>query len=343
MHHSRPLAAFLALGLLAGCGAGEEESELDSTGENQSEDIAEAEQAVINAYGTVFNTGGINLNVRSTPSTSGGVLTSIPEGTQVGIQCQTPGTTVEGTNIWDFLPSYGGYVSDAYLLTGHDGYIPGVPLCTGGGGGGGLVVNGTTLNANQDKWVRWIATNTVPKLPGATHDERLTKASRVTWWSLKEGVLSLPNPFSYSNCNNVHVGPLAGCSTAYAWQVAISGIQGHTYSLAQTESTALALYPGSTIQSVLASAAVTAGFPSGSSTYNSIVASTGDLRKSWLLRQHAVGFAKQEPIVTSECITGTSSWCYGTLWAESAAFAPSKQASLNAISQIKSILSSLAP
>jgi hypothetical protein len=336
MHHPRRLAALVAFALLAGCSA--EESELDYTGKNQSEDTAESEQAVINAYGTIFNTGGINLNVRSTPSTGGTIITSVPEGTQVGIECQTTGTTVEGTNVWDFLPGYGGYVTDAYVLTGYDGFIPGMPMC----GGGGLVVNGTTLNANQDQWVRWIAANTVPKLSG-TRDQRLTKASRVTWWSLKEGVLSLSNPLPYSNCNNVHVGPTYVCSAGYAWQVGISGIQPGNVSLSSSESTALALYPGWTIQDVLANAAVAAGYPSGTSTYNSIVASTGSLRNSWLLRQHAVAFTHQEPIIYSECITNSYSWCYGTGWAETAAFAPNKSAALNSISQIKSILSSLAP
>jgi plastocyanin len=160
MHHSRLLTALVALGLLAGCGA--EESELDSTGENQGENVAEVDQAVINAYGTIFNTGGTNLNVRSTPSTSGAVVTSIPEGTQVGIECQTTGTTVEGTNIWDFLPSYGGYVTDAYVNTGYDGTIPGVPQCGGGGGSGTLgatiiakaraQLNYTEYNGNCNKF-----------------------------------------------------------------------------------------------------------------------------------------------------------------------------------------------
>jgi hypothetical protein len=148
------LTATLALAL-AGCSAessdfddaGEhgEDSELDFTGEHESEDVATGEQAVINANGTIFNTGGAKLNVRSTPSTSGSIVTSIPEGTQVGIECQTTGTTVDGTNIWDFLPAHGGYVTDAYVLTGYDSFIPGMPMCGGGGGGGGS--GGSTLGA----------------------------------------------------------------------------------------------------------------------------------------------------------------------------------------------------
>src|SRR4051812_26619907 len=63
-----------------------------------------------------------------------------------------------------------------------------------------LVVNGTTLSANEAKWVRFVASDVVPHLEGS-QDDRLTVASRVAWWSLKEGVFSLENPIVYSNCS----------------------------------------------------------------------------------------------------------------------------------------------
>ena len=51
---------------------------------------------------------------------------------RVTIHCQTTGTTVTGTygtsNIWDRIGS-GRYISDAYVYTGYDGFIPGVPRC----------------------------------------------------------------------------------------------------------------------------------------------------------------------------------------------------------------------
>jgi hypothetical protein len=303
------------------------------------------EDGVTTATGTVFNTDGLALNVRSKPSTSSSILTTIAAGTKVTIKCQIEGDWVGSTKVWNFLSSYSGYVSDEFLLTGYDGFIPGVPKCgstSGGGGGTPLVVNGHTLNANQDKWVRWIAKNTVPALSG-TRDERLTTAARVTWWSLKEGVLSLDNPIPYSNCNNAHVGPLTVCSSSYTWQAGISGIQPRNYTLSSTEGTALALYPGSTIKNVLADAALAAGYASGTSMYNSIVGSTGDLRNSWLLRHHAVAFTKQAPLVTSECITNSKYWCYGTGWGESAAYAPDKNAALKSIGDLKAILGTLAP
>ena len=341
MHPSRSLVAIAAIALLAGCGG--EESELDTMGEQLVEDPAAAQQALTTAK--IWFTDGDGVNVRSTPSTSGAILGWLAEGTSVGIECQTTGTTVNGTNIWDYLPAYGGYVTDAYVLTGYDGFIPGMPMCGASGGGGGstsLVVNGNTLNASQDKWVRWIAKNTVPKLTG-TRDQRLTKASRVTWWSLKEGVLDLASPLPYSNCNGTYVGPLSVCAAGYAWQAGIAGIQPRDHYLSDSESTAGLVYPGVAIKDVLAKAAVTAGYAAGTSTYNSIVASTGDLRNSWLLREQAVAFTKQEPLVTYQCITNSEVWCYSSGWYPSSAYAPNKSAALKAISDLKAILDSLAP
>ena len=82
--------------------------------------------------GTVRGTGGMGLNVRSAPSTTGGVVGWLAEGTTVTIACQTEGTWVSGTNVWSFVASHGGYVSDAFVYTGHDGFAPGIARCDGG-------------------------------------------------------------------------------------------------------------------------------------------------------------------------------------------------------------------
>ncbi|MGP4014144.1 SH3 domain-containing protein [Streptomyces sp. 4N124] len=69
---------------------------------------------------------GVRLNVRSGPGTSYPIVRVLPEGSRVLIYCQTPGTRVTGpygtSNIWDNI-SNGEYVSDAYVLTGSDGYV----------------------------------------------------------------------------------------------------------------------------------------------------------------------------------------------------------------------------
>ncbi|GLP65973.1 hypothetical protein TUSST3_25930 [Streptomyces sp. TUS-ST3] len=69
---------------------------------------------------------GYRVNVRSGPGTSYTIIRVLPEGTQVAIFCQTPGTSVAGpygtSNIWDNIAN-GQYISDAYVNTGSDGYI----------------------------------------------------------------------------------------------------------------------------------------------------------------------------------------------------------------------------
>jgi hypothetical protein len=81
--------------------------------------------------GTV-NTAGTALTVRSGPGTSYAAVGTVADGANVTISCQTTGTSVTGTygtsTIWDRIGS-GRFISDAYVYTGHDGFIPGVPRC----------------------------------------------------------------------------------------------------------------------------------------------------------------------------------------------------------------------
>ncbi|MEZ4307126.1 MAG: peptidoglycan DD-metalloendopeptidase family protein [Polyangiaceae bacterium] len=78
--------------------------------------------------GTV-NTSGIDLTVRSAPSTSAAKVGSVADGQKITISCQVNGTKVTGTygttTLWDYI-GYG-YVSDAYVLTGSDGQV--APTC----------------------------------------------------------------------------------------------------------------------------------------------------------------------------------------------------------------------
>jgi hypothetical protein len=79
----------------------------------------------------VWRLDGGHLNVRATASRSAEIVGEIPDGTEVEIGCQTTGDPVSGTDVWDFLPAYGGYVSDYYVYTGHDGFMPGAERCDG--------------------------------------------------------------------------------------------------------------------------------------------------------------------------------------------------------------------
>jgi GH25 family lysozyme M1 (1,4-beta-N-acetylmuramidase) len=87
--------------------------------------------ASVSAY--VWNTDGDNLNVRASVSTTATIVASLAPGQTVTIDCQTTGPTVDGpdgaTSIWDHLPAYGGYATDAYLYTGYDGWDPNLPRC----------------------------------------------------------------------------------------------------------------------------------------------------------------------------------------------------------------------
>jgi uncharacterized protein YgiM (DUF1202 family) len=80
--------------------------------------------------GTISVSG--TLNVRSGPGTGYATVGSLANGATVSVYCQATGTTVTGTfgttNIWDRIGT-NRYVSDAYVNTGHSGFIPGVPRC----------------------------------------------------------------------------------------------------------------------------------------------------------------------------------------------------------------------
>jgi hypothetical protein len=261
-----------------------------------------------------------NVNLRSGPSTAYGILLTVPAGYTATILNPTPSggfyyINYQGTRGW----AHGDYWNTV----------------------AGLVVNGRTLDATQESRVRWIASNTVPRVPG-TRDERLVKSARVTWWSLKEGVLNVSNPHSYSNCGGTRLAPLSGCS-ATTWQAGIAGAQVWNYTLSSLESTALNLYPGKTVRDVLADASVKAGYAAGTTTYNGIVNSTGDLRRSWLVRHHAVGFVHNEATVSWECISQSKSWCYSPDWYPSSAFAPNRDAAMRSIRELQAIFDGIAP
>lgn len=75
-------------------------------------------------------TSSVPLNYRSAPSTSAAVQGSYAPGTTVQVVCQTYGTQVYTTTVWDRL-STGSYVTDYYLSTpSKTTYSPPLPRCT---------------------------------------------------------------------------------------------------------------------------------------------------------------------------------------------------------------------
>lgn len=91
------------------------------------------------APATVGNTDGDGLNVRSAATSSSASLGLVWDGRAVDISCQEQGQSVTNTHgftsdLWDFVPELGGYLADAYMATGYDYRIPGVPDCEGSSG-----------------------------------------------------------------------------------------------------------------------------------------------------------------------------------------------------------------
>ncbi len=219
--------------------------------------------------------------------------------------------------------------------------------CTQGGPiPGPLTVRGVQLTVRQELWVRYMAQHVVPKLPGSAA-ERFDKAAYVAWWALKEGVINVNNPLSYSNCSippDKHIGPVEVCPNENnAWQVGLSGVQAAYRTLASVEAIALKVYPEKSSDQVALEAGMAAGFGASTTLGQTIAESSERLRLSWLLRDSAVGFEAQYPPVYNECFVSEKSWCFGTGWGATAAFAPNRAGAEQSIADLKALFQALAP
>lgn len=241
------------------------------------------------------------------------------------------GANVVASGFSDTLPTDAEYTLDASV-----GCTPPAPL----------EVRGVELSARQELWVRYIAEHVVPHVPGSA-SERIDKSAYVTWWALKEGVLDVNNPLSYSNCSfppDQRIGPVDVCPNPdNAWQVGLSGVQAAYRTLASVEAIALEVHPQTPITEILTGAAVAAGFGATTALGQTIAASDDRLRLSWLLRNGPVGFEAQYPPVHSECFVSTKPWCFGTGWPSSASFAATQADAQQAVADLKSIFQTLAP
>lgn len=107
----------LAVLLIAACSAAQDE-----------EETARGEARIRGSFqGTVFRTGTDGLNIRSAPNTAAGIVGGLADGDVVTIACQTSGEVVEGNEVWDYVGN--GYVSDAFVRTGYEGFAPNVTRC----------------------------------------------------------------------------------------------------------------------------------------------------------------------------------------------------------------------
>ena len=72
---------------------------------------------------------GNSLNTRAKPSATSTLRSHLPHGSTAAVVCQTSGTKVGGSKVWDRLKT-GSYVSDIYLSTpGRPGYTSVIPRC----------------------------------------------------------------------------------------------------------------------------------------------------------------------------------------------------------------------
>lgn len=205
-------------------------------------------------------------------------------------------------------------------------------------------VNGRALSERELKWLRVLATEALPNLPGSA-DERLDRASRVAWWALKEAVWEQANVYAYSLCNSDagdhKIGALEACGRGRAWQVGLAAVQVPGHSSQSLEKLAAELLPSRDPDDLLAEVAARAGFPRGSATSQAIIGSTGSVRASWLLRVPAIGARVVDDEVVPECINDNRSWCFGRGWDETRFFAPTRAAAMRSMRDLRGILERL--
>jgi surface antigen len=81
------------------------------------------------AYGPYLTVASPSLNERSAPSTGATIIGSLPYASTIYISCQTSGSLVGASVVWDQLTN-GAYISDYWTNTpGFDTWTPSIPRC----------------------------------------------------------------------------------------------------------------------------------------------------------------------------------------------------------------------
>jgi cell wall-associated NlpC family hydrolase len=102
------------------------------------------------------------LNGRSATSLSAATVKTYAAGSVVTVTCQAIGENAYGSNIWDKTVE-GLWVTDHYLKTGFDTFVPGVPRCTDNTSGSGRAFPTTAeLNGRSTKSVTGAAVKVYP-------------------------------------------------------------------------------------------------------------------------------------------------------------------------------------
>jgi hypothetical protein len=167
-----------------------------------------------------FSASGNGLALRTAPSTTAAVIGRYSNGQPLDIACQTTGTSVNGSNIWDQITGTGGYVSD-YFVNGtpygqFDNQLPrcGQGAASASGGPtvlGGVDVTGYCRLAHGDPNAFAQVTD-----PNNAYSWRCAY-EQMTWWTLA-GVPGSPTKANYAHpWATAGVDMNAACWWQYNW------------------------------------------------------------------------------------------------------------------------------
>ena len=200
------------------------------------------------------------------------------------------------------------------------------------------LVNGRDTGDPECGWLHYVGKRVVLRLDG-DWDERLAVASRVAWWSLKEGLMSVDNAIVRSDCGGAVIGPLDDCA-GQNWRVGLADANVADHDVAELEELATRLYDGAMVSGILRTTANEAALARDDAA--AVMASTGEQRASWLLRNAAVGFTVQAPWVTQTCLDAAGAECYGSNTAASRYYAPTREDALRAVDSLQVLFGQMA-
>jgi surface antigen len=146
--------------------------------------------AATTGYGPYLTVASPSLNERAAPTTSATLVGSLPYHSTIYIVCQTSGSLVGASTVWDKITN-GSYISDYWTNTpGQNTWTPSIPRC------GTTVSVGRTVSYNEGT------------------------AGQCTWWAINEfHLFSGYYPNLISPYNNGDAGYWAGNAAYNGWTV----------------------------------------------------------------------------------------------------------------------------
>lgn len=207
-----------------------------------------------------------------------------------------------------------------------------------------IVVNGHILGTIEDAWLRFVADNVAYQLQGDAI-KRTSTAAVAAWWGLKEGTFSRSDALRFSSCNfgpndDRLLTPTETCAPGRAWQVGLAAVQVPNHGDQEILQLVESIWPGKSLVAVIEEAITYAGIAPNTGEGVQILASSGLLRRSWLLRHPVVGLALVQRDASAECFSQSEpkSWCFGTGWDQSRWYAANAAAGQQSVADLELIL-----